>query len=112
MRKVPNLRLHSPAPTLLYCVCSAQLGKYSRFSLSRQLALDSEYQECVVEAENQAEINACQDAMASPSQRAATPSIFNSIASLFDKFAPKPALDYDVEECVVYAESFAERQEC
>jgi hypothetical protein len=96
------------------CVCarvrSIQLGKYTRFSLSKQLALNSEYEECIVDAENLAEINACQDPFAEPSSRAEN--VFDSLASLFNKFAPKPALEYDKDECVVFSESFAERQEC
>ena len=87
-----------------------QLGKYTRFSLSKQLALNSEFEECVVDAENLSEINACQDPRVEP--KVASPNIFNSITSLLNKLAPKPAIDYDKDECIVFSENFEELQAC
>ena len=66
--------------------------------------------ECVVDAENLSEINACQDPRVEP--KVASPNIFNSITSLLNKLAPKPAIDYDKDECIVFSENFEELQAC
>ena len=42
----------------------------------------------------------------------ASPNIFNSITSLLNKLAPKPAIDYDKDECIVFSENFEELQAC
>ena len=87
-----------------------QLGKYNRFALNKNLGLDSEFEECIVDAENRAEIEACSDSAPVSSSRG--PDLFAQALSFLNQFMPKPPLDYDKEECVVYAESFAELQEC
>merc|ERR1711939_189391 len=68
-----------------------------------------EYEECVVDAENAAEIAACSDMRAEPSVY--EENFLDSVTGFFTRMmAPKP--EFDVEECIVQSENAAEAESC
>ena len=69
-----------------------------------------EYEECIVDAENAAEIAACSDMSATP-KPAAGNDFMATMGDFFKQFTKTP-LDIDVEECVVDAENAAEAAAC
>ena len=72
-----------------------------------------QYEECVVDAENAAELAACMDGPVTQSGVAATaePNPLEAIGAFFSRFM-KRDLDVDVEQCIVDAENLDEINAC
>lgn len=69
-----------------------------------------EYEECIVDAENYAEISDCYEVRAEP-KAPEEEDFFTSLSNFFGNLMPK-AVNIDVEECIIQSENAAEAAAC
>ena len=90
-------------------MCKRPSHPCGRKQLTPPLACSLQLEECIVDAESQAELSSCLEGPPTSTPYDSNP--FEAIQAFFTRFTKSP-IEVDAEECIVDAESLEEIEAC